>query len=205
MRPIARKLRVAVADDEHEIVEYLRDVVEGLGHVVTASCTSGTDLVRACAETVPDLIITDIKMPGLDGIEAAAVITRHVRIPVILVTSFSETDMLSRALRGTVLAYLIKPINPPDLEVAIALSLRRFREFQAVQDEATRLRQALDERKHIEQAKGILMRRAGLGEEEAHKRLQRLSTEQSKKLSETAKMVIAVENAYRPTTVSTAT
>jgi response regulator NasT len=191
-------LSVAVADDEIEIVEYLRDIIQGLGHTVTASCTSGDALVEACRLNPPGLIVTDVKMPGMDGIEAARLVTRQVPTPVILVTSFCESELIQRALSGSVLAYLIKPVNPHDLEVAIPLSMRRFREFQAVQDEATVLRQSLEERKQIERAKGVLMRRAQLGEEEAFQCLRRMSTDQGQKISTTARMIIAVDKALRP-------
>jgi AmiR/NasT family two-component response regulator len=198
MSKATSSLSVAVADDEIEIVEYLRDIIHGLGHTVTASCTSGDALVEACRLNPPELIITDVKMPGIDGIEAAGIVTLRVPTPVILVTSFCESDLIRRALCSSVLAYLMKPVGPHDLEVAIPLSMRRFREFQAIQDQATELRQSLEERKQIERAKGVLMRRAHLGEEEAFRRLQRMSTDQSQKMSETARMVIAIDKALRP-------
>src|ERR1700685_4193789 len=174
-------LRVAVADDEIEIVEYLCDIVQCLGHTVTASCTSGTALVDACTADPPQLIITDVKMAGLDRIEAAAIITRRVPTPVILVTSFCEPDLLIRARNGTVLAYLIKPIHANDLEAAIALSTHRFREFQAIRDHASELKQSLEQRKEVERAKGVLMRRAHLGEEDAFRLLRRMATDQGHK------------------------
>lgn len=191
-------LTVAVADDEIEILEYLSDTVQSLGHTVTATCTSGDALIQACRVKQPELIITDVKMPGIDGIDAATIVTKLVPTPVILVTSFCENELIRRALSSTVLAYLIKPVSPHDLEVAIPLSIRRFREFQHIQNQATVLRQSLEERKQIERAKGVLMRRARLGEEEAFRRLQRMSTDQSQKLSETARMIIAVDKALRP-------
>jgi two-component system, response regulator PdtaR len=191
-------LRVAVADDDPAILEYVRDMLEGLGHVVTASCADGQELMTACAENPPDLVVTDVKMPGVDGIEAAAAINRRKATPAILVTSFGETDLISRALRTSVLAYLIKPIKQIDLEVAVALAMRRFREHRAICDEAAALRQSLEERKQIERAKGVLMRRGRLGEEEAYKRLQKISTEHSRKLPETARMVIAIDREFRP-------
>jgi AmiR/NasT family two-component response regulator len=191
-------LRVAVADDDAQIVEFVRDMLEGLGHEVTATCGSGQELIDACAQNPPNLIVTDVKMPGIDGIEAATIINRRKATPAILVTSFGETELISRALRTSVLAYLTKPIKQIDLEAAVALSMRRFREHRAICDEAAALRQSLEERKQIERAKGVLMRRTGLGEEDAYRRLQKISTEHSRKLPETARMVIAMDREFRP-------
>jgi AmiR/NasT family two-component response regulator len=197
MTPEQGGLRVAVADDDSAILEFVRDVLEGMGHVVTASCSTGQELIDACAKNPPDLIVTDVKMPGIDGIEAASAINRRKATPAILVTSFGETDLISRALRTSVLAYLIKPIKQIDLEVAIAVAMRRFREHRAICDEAAALRQSLEERKQIERAKGVLMRRGRLGEEEAYKRLQKISTENSRKLPEIARMVISIDREFR--------
>jgi len=189
-------LRVAVADDDPAILEFVRDLLEGMGHTVTASCSTGQELIDACATSPPDLIVTDVKMPGVDGIEAATTINRRQATPVILVTSFGETELISRALRTSVLAYLIKPIKQIDLEVAVAVAIRRFREHRAVCDMAAALRQSLEERKQVERAKGVLMRRGRLGEEEAYKRLQKISKENSRKLPETARMVIAIDREF---------
>jgi two-component system, response regulator PdtaR len=197
MTPEQGGLRVAVADDDSAILKFVRDVLEGMGHVVTASCSTGQELIDACAKNPPDLIVTDVKMPGIDGIEAASAINRRKATPAILVTSFGETDLISRALRTSVLAYLIKPIKQIDLEVAIAVAMRRFREHRAICDEAAALRQSLEERKQIERAKGVLMRRGRLGEEEAYKRLQKISTENSRKLPEIARMVISIDREFR--------
>ncbi len=197
MTPEQEGLRIAVADDDPAILEFVRDVLEGMGHVVTASCATGQELIDACASNPPDLVVTDVKMPGIDGIEAASAINRRKATPAILVTSFGETDLISRALRTSVLAYLIKPIKQIDLEVAIAVAMRRFREHRAICDEAAALRQSLEERKQIERAKGVLMRRGRLGEEEAYKRLQKISTENSRKLPEIARMVISIDREFR--------
>ena len=196
MIPTEAGLRIAVADDDLAILEFIRDIVESMGHTVTASCTCGQELIDACAENPPDLIVTDVKMPGIDGIEAAAIINRRKATPVILVTSFGETELIGRALRTSVLAYLIKPIKQIDLEVAVALAMRRFREHRAMCDVAAALRQSLEERKQIERAKGVLMRRGRLGEEEAYKRLQKISKENSRKLPETARMVISIDREF---------
>ncbi len=189
-------MRVAVADDDPAILEFVRDLLEGMGHTVTASCSTGQELIDACAESPPDLIVTDVKMPGVDGIEAATTINRRRATPIILVTSFGETELIGRALRTSVLAYLIKPIKQIDLEVAVAVAIRRFREHRAVCDMAAALRQSLEERKTVERAKGVLMRRGRLGEEEAYKRLQKISKENSRKLPETARMVIALDREF---------
>jgi two-component system, response regulator PdtaR len=200
MRPSSTSLRVAVADDDPEILEFLQDVVQGLGHQVTATCSNGDELVQSCLAAPPELIITDVKMPGMDGIEAVVVITRPKSIPTIVVTSYFEPEIVERALGSTVMAYLTKPVKPNDLEVAIPLTMRRFREFQATRDHADVLQQELVDRKDVERAKGILMERARLGEAEAHKRLRRMATEQGLKTPVTARMIIALDKEFSSST-----
>ena len=121
--------------------------------------------------TRPDLVITDIKMPDMDGIDAATQIYRERPIPVILVSAYHDPEFIRRAEADHILAYLVKPIKQADLEPAIALAMRRFEQFQALRKEAADLRQALEDRKVIERAKGILMKKAGLDEHDAFRRL----------------------------------
>jgi response regulator NasT len=193
-----RALRIAVADDEADILEYYRGAVGRLGHTVAAAAKSGSELVEQCRNSRPDLIVTDIKMPDMDGIEAAARIYRDEPIPVILVSGYHDAEYIARAQENHVLAYLVKPIVETHLATAIAIAMSRFEEFQALRRETADLRQTLAERKIIEQAKGILMKRAGLDEEDAFRRLRKLSMDQNRKLVEIAEMILTAEKAWVP-------
>jgi response regulator NasT len=193
---MSRALRVVVADDEPDLREYLRAVMVSLGHEVVGQARDGEELLERCAATAPDLVVTDVKMPKLDGIDAAARLARGgSAIPVILVSAFHDTELLERAARDQVLAYLIKPIQAADLEAAIAIVMKRFQQFQELRREASDLRQALSDRKVIERAKGILMKRANLDEGQAFRRLQRLASDKNKKLVEIAQMILTAEEA----------
>jgi len=186
-------LRILIADDELRMRQFLAKSVEQLGHEAVAMVATGRELVEHCRELKPDLIITDIKMPDMDGIDAAAEIDRDGPIPVILVSAFHDEALIDRARQHHILAYLIKPIKDTDLKPAIALAVARFKEFETLRQEAVTAKQALEDRKLIERAKGILMKRAGLQEPDAFRRLQKHASAKRMKLVEIAKTVIEAE------------
>jgi len=188
-------LRIAVADDEPDMRDYFKKSLSRLGHQVVIVAQNGRELVEQCRTVRPDLVITDIKMPDMDGIEAASQIYREGPIPVILVSAFHDSELIARAESDHIMAYLVKPIKQADLAPAIALAMRRFEQFEALRREAADLRQALEDRKVIERAKGILMKRASLDEQEAFRRLQKLASEKSRKLIDIAQMVVVAEEA----------
>ncbi|MHB1558334.1 MAG: ANTAR domain-containing response regulator [Isosphaeraceae bacterium] len=195
---MSRSLRIAVADDEPDMQEYYRTILPQLGHVVVVVAETGRELVEKCREHHPDMVITDIKMPDMDGIEAAGRIYRDGPIPVILVSAHIDPEYLRRAEADHVLGYLVKPIKQADLEPAIALVMFRFEQFQALRGEAADLKQALENRKLIEKAKGLLMAKASLDEAEAFRRLQKLASDQNRKLAEIAQMLLTAEEALQP-------
>lgn len=190
------QLRIAVADDEPRQLQFYRKVLTDLGHLVVIEASDGRNLVEACRQTEADLIITDIKMPGLDGLQAAAEIRSNSPTPVILVSAYHDEELIQRSLENHVLAYLIKPIKKADLPPAIALVTRRFREFQLLQEQTDTLRQAMEDRKQIERAKGIIMKRGRVLEEEAFRRLQKLASSKNLKLVEMARTILDAEEAY---------
>jgi response regulator NasT len=192
------KLRIAVADDEPDMREYFERILPRIGYEVVAVATNGRELVEQVRAAVPDLVITDVRMPLLDGIEAANEIYQFAAVPVILVSAFHDRELIDRATSDHVMAYLVKPIKQADLEPAIALALRRFQQFEAVRKEAADLRQALEDRKLIERAKGVIMRRAGLDEAAAFQRLQKMSSDRNQKMVEIARSVILAESAFQP-------
>jgi response regulator NasT len=191
-------LRIAVADDEQDMRDYFQKCLARLGHQVVAVAENGRDLVQRCRALRPDLIITDIKMPDMDGIEAATQIYRDRPVPVILVSAYHDAALVERAEADHILGYLVKPIKQADLEPVIGLAMRRFEQFEALRREAASLRQALDDRKAIERAKGILMKRGPFDEQEAFRRLQKLASENNRKLVEVAQMILVAEEALRP-------
>lgn len=191
-------LRIAVADDEPRMLQFYQKVITQCGHTVVALASNGRQLVELCHDYTPDLVITDIKMPDMDGLEAAAEVRDSRPIPFIIVSAHHDPTLVETALENHVLAYLVKPIKRVDLEPAIALAMRRFKEFKALELQADDLRQALEDRKLIERAKGSLMKRSGLEEHEAFRRLQKMATERSQKLVDIARIILTAEEAYGP-------
>ena len=195
---MSQSLRIAIADDEADMRDYFRSILPHLGHKVVAAATNGRELVEQCRALHPDLVITDIKMPDMDGIEAAVQIYREAPVPVILVSAYHDPALIARAEADHILGYLVKPIKQPDLEPVIALAMRRFEQFQALRQEASDLRQALEDRKIIERAKGILMKKARLDEQDAFRRLQKLASDKNLKLVEVARMIVTADEAFQP-------
>jgi response regulator NasT len=193
---MSRPLRIAVADDERDMQDYFRDALPRMGHTVVAVAGTGRELVEACRTARPELVITDIKMPDMDGIDAATELYRDNPVPVILVSAYHDQEFIRRAEADHILAYLVKPIKQADLEPAIGIALRRFEQFQALRQESADLRQALENRKIIEKAKGLLMKKTGLDENDAFRRLQKLASERNRKLVEIAQILLTAEEAY---------
>ncbi len=194
---MSQPLRIAVADDEPDMRDYFRKILPRLGHQVVAVAENGRELVELCRTTMPDLIITDIKMPEMDGIDAAVAIYRERAVPVVLVSAYHEPELIERAGADHIMGYLVKPIKQADLEPVIALTMRCFEQFQELRREAADLRQALADRKVIERAKGVLMKRGNLDEPEAFRRLQKLASRKSRKLVEIAEIILISEEALQ--------
>jgi response regulator NasT len=192
-----RSLRIVVADDEPRMRQYFQKILPRLGHEVVGVAETGHRLVEECARTQPDLVITDINMPDLDGIDAANEIYQQGPVPVILVSAHSDDSLIQRAKDDHILAYLVKPIKQADLEPAISIAMRRFEQFEAMRQEASDLRQALADRKIIERAKGLFMKRTGLSEPDAFRRLQKMASERNSKLVHVAEMIVAAEEALK--------
>jgi AmiR/NasT family two-component response regulator len=187
------KLRVLIAEDEKIIAMGLRAQLKALGHEVVAEAADGRQAVALARELKPDLAVLDIKMPEIDGIEAAQAITAERPIPIVLLTAYKEEQLAQRAAQAGIYAYLVKPVSKDDLLPAILLARARFEEFQQLKKEIGDLREALEARKLIERAKGILMERRNLSEAEAFRRLQMMSQNENVKLADIARSIIAAE------------
>jgi response regulator NasT len=190
-------LRIALAEDDPHAREHLKRQLTRLGHqVVTAE--TGKGLIELCRASPPDLVVTDIRMPDLDGIEASVELNKVWETPVVLVSAYHGEELLARVGRvDHVLAYLVKPVKEEDVRAAVHLALSRFRQYQEVRKEAESLRQELEDRKLVERAKEAVMRRLGLDEWEAFRRLKRLASTGNCKVVEVAREVLAAEEVFR--------
>jgi response regulator NasT len=197
MNQAHRPLRIAVADDEADTRQFFQELLTRLGHTVVGSVQNGTQLVQLCRTSHPDVVITDIRMPELDGLRAAEEITRERPVPIILVTGHHEISLPNGAGAEYIMAYLSKPIKPVDLEAAIKLAILRFGHFVALREEAASLRQALEDRKLIERAKGAIMKRLGVDEDEAFRRLRKLASDGNRRLADVAHEITEAEEMFR--------
>ena len=168
-------MRILIAEDETIIRLDLRALLERAGFEVCAEARDGEEAVGWRGRRAPDLAVLDVKMPQLDGIEAARRILEERPIPIVMVTAYGEEELVSRAVEAGVFGYLVKPFREGDLLPAIATARARHEELAALREEAASLAEALAARKAIERAKGLLMEREGLTEQEAFARLRKAS------------------------------
>jgi response regulator NasT len=183
--------RVVIAEDETIIRLDLRSLLENAGFEVCGEARDGEEAVALVRETEPDVVLLDVKMPRLDGIEAARRILDERPVPIVMVTAYGEQELVSRAVEAGVFGYLVKPFRESDVLPAIAAARARHEELEAVRAEAASLADALAARKAIERAKGLLMEREGLTEEEAFARLRKASQISGKQLRVVAEALIA--------------
>ena len=184
-------MRILIAEDETIIRLDLRELLERAGFEVCAEARDGLEAVELARSTQPDLAVLDVKMPRLDGIEAARRILDERAIPVVMLTAYGQQELVSRAVEAGVFGYLVKPFRESDLLPAIETARARHEELAALREEAESLAEALAARKAIERAKGLLMERDGLSEQEAFARLRRASQISGKPLRVVAEALIA--------------
>ncbi|MET0938953.1 MAG: response regulator [Gaiellaceae bacterium] len=184
-------MRILVAEDETIIRLDLRALLEQAGFDVCGEARDGVEAVELARELEPDLAVMDVKMPRLDGIEAARRILEERPIPIVMVTAYGQDEIVSRAVEAGVFGYLVKPFREQDLLPAIQTARARHDELQALRAEAESLADALAARKAIERAKGVLMAKEGLTEQEAFERLRRASQLSGRPLKVVAEALIA--------------
>ena len=189
------RTRVIVADDESIIRMDLREMLTNLGYLVIGEVGDGRSAVNLARELRPDVVIMDIKMPDMDGIDAAKVLTEERISPVLLLTAYSQQELIERAKDAGVVGYIVKPFRESDLAPAIEVAVARFAEFRALEKEVGDLKLALETRKLVDRAKGILMDSQGLTEAEAFRKIQKMSMNTRKPMKEVAEAIILAQQA----------
>jgi two-component system, response regulator PdtaR len=184
-------LRILVAEDETIIRLDLKETLERAGFEVCGEARDGEEAVELAREEKPDLAVLDVKMPRLDGIEAARRILAERPIPIVMLTAYGHDELVARAVEAGVFAYLVKPFRESDLLPAIQTAKARYAELEALREEAESLAEALATRKVVERAKGLLMQQEGLSEQDAFTRLQRVSQTSGRPMKVVAEALIA--------------
>ena len=169
------------------------DAVASLGGVIVGSGASAREAPELAARCRPDVVILAVGLPDGDGADAARAVMDQAPCPIVLLTSRTDAHVVERARTAGVMAYLVKPLRPQELGPAIHLAVARFREFEAVRRENEDLKKALDSRKIVERAKGLLMERQGLTEAEAFRRIQKASMDGRKSMVEVAEAILLAE------------
>jgi response regulator NasT len=190
--------RIIIADDEALIRQDLREMLTHLGYLVIGDVGDGRSAVNLARELKPDLVIMDIRMPDMDGIEAAKILTEEGIAPVLLLSAYSQRDLVERAAEAGVSGYVIKPFDEANLLPAIEVVLARFVEYQEISKEAARLEERLETRVAVDRAKGILIDHRGLTEQEAFRSIQRMSMNSRKSMREVAEAIILAHQMSLP-------
>ena len=182
--------RILIAEDEALIRLDLREMLEEEGFEVVGEAGDGETAVRLARELRPDLTVMDIKMPGLDGLAAAERITEEKLSPVLILTAFSQKDLVERAAQTGAMAYLVKPFQKSDLVPAIGIAVARYQELQALEQEVTDLAERLETRKVVDRAKGLLMDRYGMNEQDAFRFIQKTAMDRRLPMKDVATKVV---------------
>jgi response regulator NasT len=187
--------RVLIADDESVIRMDLRESLEDAGYEVIAEAADGATALELARRERPDVAVLDIKMPRMDGIQAAEAITKESICPVLVLTAYDEQQLVARAAQAGVMAYLGKPFQERDLLSALEVAKARFDQMVALSEEVDRLEDALETRKLVDRAKGILMNREGMTEPEAFRAIQKTAMNRRKPMREIAQAIVVAHEA----------
>ena len=189
--------RILVAEDEAISRMDLREMLVNLGYAVVGEAGDGVQAVNLARTLKPDLVLMDIKMPGLDGISAAQTLSQERVAAVLLLTAYSDKEFVDRAVDAGVMGYLVKPFAQEQLKPAIEIALERWREVRQIQHDLANTQDQLETRKLVERAKGVLMDSQNLKEAEAFRRIQRLSMNSRKSMREVAEAILLAHEAGR--------
>jgi two-component system, response regulator PdtaR len=192
-------MRVLVADDDPLISIGLCERLRALGHEPIGPVADGAQAVELARQTLPDLYLFDIEMPNLDGLQAAErLAAESLRRPVVVVTGVEDPSLIERSIASGVSAYLTKPVDTRELQAALGLAAARHAEFEELEAEVDRAQQALEDRKLVERAKGLLMSALGLSEQDAFRRLQLTARERNLRLAEVAARIVEQQTLLEP-------
>ena len=192
-------MKVLIAEDDPVVALGLTERVRSLGHDPIGPVGDGEQAVAEAKATLPDLYLFDIEMPTLDGLAAAVQLARDgLRRPVVIVTGVDDPSLVERSIASGVSAYLTKPIDTRELEAAIKLAAARHAEFEALEAEVSKAQQALEDRKIVERAKGLLMSALQLSEQDAFRRLQKTARERNLRLAEVAHRIVEQQSLLEP-------
>jgi AmiR/NasT family two-component response regulator len=192
-------MRVLVAEDDPLIALGLSERLRSLGHEPIGPAGDGRQAIELAQESLPDLYLFDIEMPNLDGLEAAKQLADDgLRRPVVVVTGVDDPSLIERSIASGVSAYLTKPVDSRELKAAIELAAARHTEFQALEAEVDRAQQALEDRKLVERAKGLLMSALDLSEQDAFRRLQKTARERNLRLADVAGRIVEQQSLLEP-------
>jgi len=184
-------LRVVVAEDEALIRMDLAEMLAEAGHVVVGQASDGEQAVALARETRPDVVVMDVKMPEMDGISAAEVLGKEGIAPVVMLTAFSDRELVERARDAGVMSYVVKPFAAHDVMPALAIARARWQERKTLETEVTDLGERFETRKRLDRAKGLLMKQLGLGEAEAFRWIQKAAMDRRLSMREVADAVIS--------------
>ena len=188
-----KKLRILLVDDESLIRLDLREMLREQGHEVVGEAGDGEEAIELAAKLDPDLIIMDIKMPKMTGLEAIARINQNKRIPTLMLTAYSQPELVEQAVSNGVFAFLVKPIKEHDLLPTLEVVIARSDEMKQLEKELGSVKETLETRKLVEKAKGLLMDSFGLTEAAAFRKIQKLSMDKRKPLKEVAEAIILAQ------------
>jgi response regulator NasT len=183
-------LRLVVVEDDAAMRQFLKETLEGMGHQVVGEAASGTDMVRTVLDQEPDVVVFDIHLPRLNGLDALRQIYQERVVAAVAITADRDADLVRRALEEHVLAYLVKPVEAHHLGPALQIARARFGELRSLADENANLKQTLANRKLIERAKGVLMKRHRWTEAEAFRRLQRAAMNRRTTMAELSQDIL---------------
>jgi AmiR/NasT family two-component response regulator len=192
-------MRVLVAEDDPVIALGLAERLRTLGHEPVGPVNDGEQALAMAKKSLPDLYLFDIEMPNLDGLAAAVRLANEgLRRPVVVITGVDDPTLVERSIASGVSAYLTKPVDARELEAAITLAQLRQAEFEALEAEVDRAQQALEDRKLVERAKGLLMSALQLSEQDAFRRLQKTARERNLRLAEVARRIVDQQSLLEP-------